>query len=78
MAAYRRVYDSRHRQADCQEPGSAPEAYSRYGVPFLLKLLAASSPEPGVLRAFCSLLPPLRVMISVTATTRARVRSGER
>jgi len=23
MAAYRRVYDSRHRQADCQEPGSA-------------------------------------------------------
>ena len=25
MAAYRRVYDSRHRQADCQEPGSAPD-----------------------------------------------------
>ena len=25
MAAYRRVYDSRNRQADCQEPGSAPE-----------------------------------------------------
>ena len=25
MAAYRRVYDSRHLQADCQEPGSAPE-----------------------------------------------------
>ena len=23
MAAYRRVYDSRHLQADCQEPGSA-------------------------------------------------------
>jgi len=22
MAAYRRVYDSRHLQADCQEPGS--------------------------------------------------------
>jgi len=29
MAAYRRVYDSRHLQADCQEPGSAPELYSR-------------------------------------------------
>jgi len=27
MAAYRRVYDSRHLQADCQEPGSAPEPY---------------------------------------------------
>jgi len=25
MAAYRRVYDSRHLQADCHEPGSAPE-----------------------------------------------------
>ena len=24
MAAYRRVYDSRHLQADCQEPRSAP------------------------------------------------------
>jgi len=25
MVAYRRVYDSRHLLADCQEPGSAPE-----------------------------------------------------
>jgi len=25
MAAYRRVYDSHHLQADCEEPGSAPE-----------------------------------------------------
>jgi len=30
MAAYRRVYDSRHLQADCQEPGSARETYARY------------------------------------------------
>jgi len=29
MAAYRRVYDSRHLQADCQEPGSATEPYAR-------------------------------------------------
>ena len=29
MAAYRRVYDSSHLQADCQEPGSAPEPYPR-------------------------------------------------
>ena len=27
MAAYRRVYDSHHLQADCQEPASAPEPY---------------------------------------------------
>jgi len=25
MAAHRRIYDSRHLQADCKEPGSAPE-----------------------------------------------------
>jgi len=29
MAAYRRVYDSHHLQADCHEPGSAPEPYVR-------------------------------------------------
>jgi len=34
MAAYRRVYDSRHLQADCQEPGSAPEPYARQSLPF--------------------------------------------
>jgi len=28
MAVYRRVYDLRHLQADCQEPGSAPEPYA--------------------------------------------------
>jgi len=28
MAAYRRVYDSCHLQADWQEPGSAPELYT--------------------------------------------------
>jgi len=30
MAAYRRVYDSRHLQADCQEPRSALEPYARH------------------------------------------------
>jgi len=29
MATYRRVYDSRHLQGDCQEPESAPEPYAR-------------------------------------------------
>ena len=29
MAAYRRVYGSRHVQADCQEPRSAQEPYAR-------------------------------------------------
>jgi len=37
MAAYRWVYDSRYLQADCQEPGSAPDLRSiiEYGL-FLL------------------------------------------
>ena len=32
MAAHRRVYDSSHLQADCQEQGSAPEPYARRSV----------------------------------------------
>jgi len=28
MEAYHRVYDLRHLEADCQEPGSAPEPYA--------------------------------------------------
>ena len=38
MAAYRRVYDLRPLQADCQEPGSAPgtlRSVIEYGRPFL-------------------------------------------
>ena len=39
MAAYHRVYDSRHLQADCQEPGSAPGptlcSVIEYGLLFL-------------------------------------------
>jgi len=31
MSAYRRVYDSRHLQADCKGPGSAPEPYVDHG-----------------------------------------------
>jgi len=46
MAAYRRVYDSRHLMADYQEPGSAPEPYARQSsiglpLPFTLKLQLA-------------------------------------
>ena len=39
MAAYRRVHDSRHLQADCQEPGSAPEPYARQSSTGYLYLL---------------------------------------
>jgi len=42
MAAYCRVYDARHLQADCQEPGSAPEPYALYRVWATLKRAAIS------------------------------------
>ena len=48
MAAYRRLYDSRHLQANCQEPGSAPEPYARYpsmGCLYLLHLLVTVALE---------------------------------
>jgi len=41
MAAYRRVYDSRHVQADCEEPGSAPELGNRVWAIFTCLLLVA-------------------------------------
>ena len=42
MSACRRVYDSRHVQADCQEPGSAPEPYARQSSMGYLYLFAIS------------------------------------
>jgi len=36
MEAYRRVYDSRHLQVDCQEPGSAPEPYALVWATFII------------------------------------------
>jgi len=47
MAANRRVYDSRHLQADCKEPRSAPEPVLRsaieYGLPFLLLVYGSNA-----------------------------------
>jgi len=42
MAAYCLVYDSRHLQADCKKPGSAPEPYARQSC--MGYLLIASTP----------------------------------
>ena len=48
MAAYRRVYESRHLQADCQEPGSAPEPYARQLSMCYLYLFYLTSPVCSV------------------------------
>jgi len=62
MAAYRRVYNSRHLQADCQELGSAPEPYARYSSMgylfnhkiFLLGLVSAPlAAPPGAIALLC-------------------------
>ena len=44
MAAYRRVYDSHHLQADCQKPGSAPEPYAMSSSMGYLFLFAVNKP----------------------------------
>jgi len=56
MAAYHRVYDSPHLQADCQAPGSAPKPYARQssiGYLFTHKMAIVSWPQI-VLRHFTS------------------------
>ena len=60
MAAYRRVYDSRHLQADCQEPGSAPKPYAwqssmGYLYLFYCSLIAARSGALGGIRGYTNL-----------------------
>ena len=50
MAAYRRVYDSHHLQADCQEPRSALEPYallSSMGYLYLCATLLAAAVAMG-------------------------------
>jgi len=42
MAAYHRVYDSRHLQADYQEPGSAPEPYAQQSIMGYLTLVCGA------------------------------------
>jgi len=43
MAAYRRVYDSRHLRANYQEPGSAPKLYAGQSSMGYLYLLCNST-----------------------------------
>ena len=43
MVAYGRVYDSHHLQAECKEPGSAPESYVRVTVTYFCSLFVPSA-----------------------------------
>jgi len=58
MAAYRRVYDSHHLQADCQEPGSAPRtlrSFSSMGCLFYLSLAKVEGDRMRLIRKFSKL-----------------------
>jgi len=69
MAAYRRVYDSRHLQTDCQEPGSTPELYARLssmGRLYLVKRGAIS------LTSFTGMIQPQQKVPAVTPATLKR------
>jgi len=70
MAAYRRVYDSRHLQADYREPGSAvPEPYE-YGppLPFLYQqavLARVKKSKNSTLLRFLAIFPQrLRIFLN--------------
>jgi len=78
-AAYRRVYDSGHLQADCQEPGSVPNPTlgSRVWADRIVSCLSAgverrtaAAAEPDVGRGLVSTLPRRR--------PRRRLRLGRR
>ena len=56
MAAYRRVYDPRLLQADCQEPGSAPELYARYSSMGYLYLFYCQ--QSFLLWLYCVIIAP--------------------
>jgi len=78
MAAYCRVYDSRHLQADCQELGSAAEPcaqQSSMGYLYLFKanfvLFMQICPEIIVIKEIYSGLSPIRSPIRPTKVVAA-------
>jgi len=60
MAAYGRVYDSRHLQADCQELGSAPEPYVLQSSMRYLYLLLTAIMNIATARVVCAAGPMKR------------------
>jgi len=75
MAAYHRVYDSRHLQADCQEPRSAPGPYARQSSMGCLYLLMCQKKavDPNETQ-ICWPLP--KGQVSLRIRVRVRVKYG--
>jgi len=77
MAAHRRVYDSRHLQADCRAPGSAPDVCLSVVIrDYLISLLLPCNTLPGyrtqsyTLVLFRSSTYQIRPMIAMFQTSR--------
>ena len=72
MAAYPRVYDSHHLQADCQEPGSAPKPYIRsiieYGLAFTFHRIVRVIPGRTYIGAYRCASQPTALSSSTAAT----------
>ena len=66
MTAYRRVYDSRHLQANCREPGSAPEPYAPLPSMGSLYLLVADTPVRQLTTNRGHATKPFIIYISLT------------
>jgi len=78
MAAYRRVYDSHHLQADCQEPESAPEPYARQSSMgyVYLSLIYRTEPTTSVSKVAESIIRRHRCVWSPLATANELVNCG--
>ena len=68
MSAYGRVYESRHLQADCQEPGSAPESNARQSSTGYLYLFTTVSWVETILIPRAKGSRPLRASLMYVAT----------
>jgi len=82
MAAYRRVYDSHHLQADCQEPGSAVIEHGLL-LPFIYIYLPHTHTFISARRYASAVLAialclPVCVRLCPSVTSRSSVETGER
>ena len=70
MAAYRRVYDLHPPQADCQEPGSAPEPCGRQSSTGYLYLCKQEQQEKQTCSSMQCMISGMLVLSSGTALIR--------
>jgi len=78
MATYRRVYDSRHLQADCKEPGSAAKPYARQSSMGYLYLFYLLTPLVSMSTWFRLSAEALSIWWSTTASSAQSLHESRR